>query len=54
MGWIQRQIDEIERDPVLRGFGLALALANVLSFAYWQISLPIAEILARDAAPICS
>jgi len=53
MGWIQRQIDEIERDPVLRGFGLALALANVLSFAYWQISLPIAEILARDAAPIC-
>jgi hypothetical protein len=50
-GWIHRQIEEIGRDRALQFFGLALA--NALTFAYWRISLPVAEILAPDAIPIC-
>jgi hypothetical protein len=53
MGWIQRQIEEIERDRALQLFGLALALANVLTFAFWRFTLPVVEILAPDAVPIC-
>jgi hypothetical protein len=53
MGWIQRQIEEIERDRALQLFGLALALANVLTFAFWRFTLPVVEILAPDAIPIC-
>lgn len=53
MGWIRRNIEEIERDRALQFFGLAMALANVLTFAYWQFQLPVAEVLASDAIPIC-
>jgi len=53
MGWIQRQIEEIERDRALQWFGLALALANALTFVYWKDSLPVAQILAPGATPIC-
>ena len=53
MGWLANQISEIERDRALQYFGLALALANVLTFAYWQFWRPVVEILAADAIPIC-
>jgi hypothetical protein len=53
MGWIQRQIEAIERDRALQWFGLALALANALTFVYWKASLPVAQILAPGATPIC-
>ena len=53
MGWIERQTEEIERDRALQFLGLALALANALTFAYWQLTLPVVEVLAPGAIPIC-
>jgi hypothetical protein len=53
MRWLNRQIEEIGSDRALQFFGLALALANALTFAYWRIALPVVEVLSPDAIPIC-
>ncbi len=53
MGWIERQIEEIERDRALQFFGLALSLGNVLTFVFWRFTLPVVEILGPGAVPIC-
>lgn len=53
MGWIRRNIEEIERDRALQLFGLALSLANVLTWVFWRFDFPLLQVLAPDSIPIC-
>ncbi len=53
MSFFNRQIEEIERDPVLRRYGAALALINFVTALFWLTTERLDQILAPAVAPIC-
>src|SRR5262245_63289353 len=52
IGAVRAQIAEIERDPALRWYGVALAFLHVVTFLYWA-SQRVAAFLQAGAEPIC-
>jgi len=49
---LEAQVDEIRADPVLRLYGAALALLNVLTVQYWRVSGE-QTVMSRATEPIC-
>jgi hypothetical protein len=52
IGYVRAQIGEIERDPALRWYGVAMAFLHVVTFLYWA-SQRVAAFLHAGAEPIC-
>src|SRR5262245_66696481 len=52
IGYVRAQIVEIERDPALHWYGVALAFLHVVTFLYWP-SQRVASFLQAGAEPIC-
>lgn len=53
VGFFRKNIAEIEADPVLRIYGGVLAFLHVLSFASWQSSYRLDEMLGSGESAIC-
>ena len=51
--WFARQVDEIAADPVLRLYGMALALAYAVTYLAWTTPPGITRMLASGAPAIC-
>jgi hypothetical protein len=49
---LEAQMEEIGADPVLRVYGAALALLNVLTVQYWRVSGE-QTVMSRATEPIC-
>jgi hypothetical protein len=52
IGYVRAQIGEIERDPALRWYGVAMAFLHVVTFLYWA-SQRVAAFLNAGSEPIC-
>jgi len=52
LGFLRSQVDEIERDPALRWYGVALALLHVVTYLYW-VDQRVAAVVHAQAEPIC-
>lgn len=52
MRYLKKNISEIESDPVLRVYGVLLALTHLLSFFFWYQS-GIGLLISKTAEPIC-
>src|SRR5215471_5832688 len=50
--FIRSQIAEIERDDVLRWYGVAMAFLHVVTYLYW-VDQRIAAFVGANAEPIC-
>jgi hypothetical protein len=53
VAWFSRQIDEIRSDRALTFYGLALAVANVLTCYQWQYRSGVPQMIGGAAAPLC-
>ena len=53
MTWFSRQIDEIRSDRALTFYGVALALANVLTCYQWQYRTGVPQMIGGGATPLC-
>jgi hypothetical protein len=51
--WFSRQIDEIRSDRALTFYGVALALANVLTCYQWQYRTGVPQMIGGGATPLC-
>ncbi|MFN2375772.1 MAG: hypothetical protein ABR538_04495 [Candidatus Binatia bacterium] len=51
--WLRRQIDEIAADPILRFYGVALAVQNVVTVAYWTLRRDLAVRIGEGSFPMC-
>jgi hypothetical protein len=52
VGFLRAQIAEIERDDVLRWYGVAMAFLHVVTYLYW-IDQRIVTFVSAQAEPIC-
>jgi hypothetical protein len=52
LGFLRSQVAEIERDPALRWYGVALALLHVVTYLYW-VDQRVAAFVHAQAEPIC-
>jgi len=52
-GWLNRQIDEIAGDRILRYYGLALAAVHAVTFLHWRFRHNISKFLKDGESPIC-
>ena len=53
MRLLGKQVDEIAEDPVLRFYGVALAMVNAVTAVFWLTGGHFSEILDPKVAPIC-
>lgn len=52
VNWLRGNIDEIRNDPVLRAYGIFLALTHVLTFVFWWRTYDLVSLLT-DGDAIC-
>jgi hypothetical protein len=51
--YFTRQIAEIESDPVLRNFGVALGATHVLSFVLWRFRIGLERVIGPGVDGLC-
>jgi hypothetical protein len=53
VSWIAHQVDEIRSDRALTFYGVALALANVVTSYQWQFRSGVPQMIGGSAMPFC-